>query len=200
MKNLLLIITIILFASCGGKKESLQGETEFQRAMNASFKDASKSPLSNKDRKSFMGLDFFAVDSSYVVLAQLKSTPDSEYFNMKTTTERISKERVYGVLTFELNGTSIQLNVYQGEESLETPGKEDYLFLPFLDDTNGDSTYGGGRYIDLKIPLGNEITIDFNNSYNPLCVYNENYSCPIVPRINYIDLAINAGMKNYNKN
>ena len=54
-------------------------------------------------------------------------------------------------------------------------GFEDYLFLPFLDDTNGDTTYGGGRYIDLRIPEGNTIEIDFNKAYNPYCAYNEKF-------------------------
>ena len=143
------------------------------------------------------GLDFFEVDSSFVVKAMLERTPKADFFGMKTTTERLSRERIYGVLTFELKGQPVQLNLYQGEEHLQTEGFEDYLFLPFLDDTNGDSTYGGGRYIDLRIPGGNTIMIDFNTSYNPYCAYNEKFSCPIVPRINRIDMPINVGEKSY---
>jgi len=116
---------------------------------------------------------------------------------MKTTTERFSKERLYGVISFELQGQEFKLNVYQGEENLETEGYEDYLFLPFLDDTNGDTTYGGGRYIDLRIPEGNLMIVDFNKSYNPWCVYNEKYSCPIVPRVNYLSIEVKAGLMNY---
>ena len=73
----------------------------------------------------------------------------------------------------------------------------DYLFLPFLDATNGIETYGGGRYIDLTIPESNQITIDFNKSYNPYCAYNEKFSCPIVPRENYLSLKVNAGVKRF---
>src|SRR5690606_9644083 len=97
------------------------------------------------------GLDFFKVDSTYVVTARLKLTPDSKWFNMRTTTSRVSKERVFGVLSFELKGKTYQLNVYQGQENMKKEGFEDYLFLPFLDETNGLESYGGGRYIDLKI-------------------------------------------------
>ena len=74
-------------------------------------------------------------------------------------------------------------------------GFEDYLFLPFLDDTNGEESYGGGRYIDLKIPEGDQMTIDFNTAYNPYCAYDAKYSCPIVPRENYMDVEVRAGVK-----
>jgi uncharacterized protein (DUF1684 family) len=69
------------------------------------------------------------------------------------------------------------------------------LFLPFLDNSNGGDSYGGGRYIDLRIPSDNELDIDFNTAYNPYCAYNEKYSCPIVPRVNYLDLEVRAGVK-----
>jgi len=199
MKNLVLYILVLFTFGCTENKKMIKGETPFQRKMNAEFKDASKSPLKSKDLKIFEGLDFFSYDSTYVVTATLKRTPDSKWFNMKTSTDRLSKERILGVLTFELKGHTYQLNAYQGEELMQTEGFEDYLFLPFLDDTNGVSTYGGGRYIDLEIPEGDTIEIDFNSAYNPLCAYNEKYSCPIVPRVNYIDMAVEAGVKAFKK-
>ena len=39
------------------------------------------------------------------------------------------------------------------------------------------------------------IELDFNKSYNPFCVYNEKYSCPIPTQKNYIDFEIKAGEK-----
>ena len=72
---------------------------------------------------------------------------------------------------------------------------KDYLFLPFRDATNGKQTYGGGKYLDLKIPEGNEIIIDFNKSYHPYCAYNaHDYNCPIVPEENTLSLEIKAGV------
>ena len=134
-----------------------------------------------------------------VVNANLKRTPNSEWFKMQTTTSRVSDERIYGILTFQLKGKTYNLNVYQGKDLMTTEGYEDYLFLPFLDNTNGEDSYGGGRYIDLRIPKGNELIIDFNKAYNPFCAYNEKYSCPIVPRENYVDIEIRAGVKAFKK-
>lgn len=200
MKTILtLFISVICITGCAQKKRTLQGETDFQRELNAEYKDATTSPLKPKDLKNFESLDFFKFDSTYVVTARLERTPKSKWFNMKTTTSRVSKERVYGVLYFELKGEPYKLQVYQGKDLMDTEGYEDYLFLPFLDQTNGLESYGGGRYIELRIPDGNTVSIDFNTAYNPYCAYNEKYSCPIVPRKNYLKTRIEVGVRAFEK-
>jgi hypothetical protein len=187
-RYIVIIILVAVLASCTKEKRPILGETEYQKDQNAKFKDATSSPLTKKDRKVFRSLDFFDFDSTFVVTAELNRSPETKFFNMETTTDRLSKERVFGVLTFKIFDKMHSLNIYQGEENMQTEGFEDYLFLPFLDDTNGEESYGGGRYIDLRIPESNTIIIDFNEAYNPYCVYNEKFSCPIVPRVNYLPL------------
>ena len=186
---------LVLFNCKEGKRFSTT-ESEFQTSLNALFKDASRSPLKPEDIKTFKGLSFFPVDSSFVVVSKLKRTNTSDFFEMKTSTTRLSKERVFGILSFTIKGFDYSLKVYQSESSvLES---SDYLFLPYLDATNGITTYGGGRYLDLKIPKGDSIWLDFNKSYNPYCVYNARYSCPIVPRENLLPIKVDAGvMYNY---
>ena len=188
---------VLIFLGCQSQKKSIKTYSEFQKAQNIFFKDASTSPLKSKDLKAFNGIDFFPIDSSFVVKSQLKRTPNTSYFEMKTTTERVTKERVFGTISFRLNESYFELNVYQSEPSLKSDAESDYLFLPFLDDSNGETTYGGGRYIDLTIPSGNILVIDFNKAYNPYCAYNEKYSCPIVPRENYLPLKVTAGVKRF---
>ena len=118
---------------------------------------------------------------------------------MKTTTSRLPVYVKYGEITFTLKGKPHKLNVYQNQDLVKKEGYENYLFLPFLDDTNGDTTYGGGRYIDTRQPEGNTMIVDFNTAYNPYCAYNERYSCPIVPRENYLETKIKAGVKAFEK-
>ena len=199
-KALLLFVVMISFVSCAQDKRPIAGDTEFQRKLNIEFKDASKSPLKDKDRKHFKGLDFFVFDSAYVVTATFKKLEGEQPFQMKTTTDRLPVYVKYGFISFELKGQPYQLTVYQNQELMKKEGFEDYLFLPFLDDTNGDTTYGGGRYIDLRFPKGDTMLIDFNTAYNPYCAYNEKYSCPIVPRDNYMSTNIEAGVKVFVKN
>jgi len=199
MKIARLLFLFIVILSCSQDKQPIYGETEWQREMNADFKDASKSPLKDKDRKDFKSLDFFTFDSTYVVNTTLIRTPDEKPFKMKTTTDRLPNYVKYGVIEFELKGITHQLNIFQNIDLLSKPGYEDYLFLPFLDNTNGETSYGGGRYVEGRIPEGNTLRIDFNEAYNPYCAYNEKYSCPIVPRDNYVDTKIEAGVKAFAK-
>lgn len=170
----------------------------FQNQLNATFKDASKSPLLPKDLKGFTGLDFFKPDTNYVVKARFELNPNPITILMPTTTERLTQEVVYGYAHFSLGDNSYTLELYQNQNQ---ESGENQLFLPFGDLTNGIETYGGGRYIDLEIPKGDSILIDFNQSYNPYCVYNKKYSCPLVPRQNVMKTKVMAGVKMFaNKN
>lgn len=189
------LLLLICLASCAQDKEPILGKTEFQREMNAEFKDATTSPLTKKDLKHFKGLEFFPVDSTYVVEANFKRTPDEKPFKMKTTTDRLPVYVKYGEATFTLKGETYKLNIYQNQELITKEGYEDYLFLPFLDFTNGDTSYGGGRYVDARLPKSDTIIIDFNKAYNPYCAYSDRYSCPLVPRVNYLKTKIEAGVK-----
>lgn len=199
MKNLVLLFVFIFSVGCAQEKKAIAGETEWQKEMNADFKDATKSPLKDKDRKKFTGLDFYKFDSTYVVNAKLTKTPNAKPFKMKTTTEQRPDYVQYGVVIFTLKGKEYKLNIYQNLGLLDKEGYEDYLFLPFLDDTNGSGSYPGGRYTEARIPEGDIILIDFNTAYNPYCAYNDKYSCPIVPSENYIATEITAGTKAYVK-
>ncbi|WP_375238940.1 DUF1684 domain-containing protein [Aurantibacter sp.] len=193
------IIVLFVSLSCAQQKEPLLGETDYQKEQNAKFKDASESPLTTKDLKSFKQLDFYKFNADYNVEAKITLQPNSEYFEMPTSTDRKPLYRVYAILSFELFGKPYELNVYQNEDLLNEKGFEDYLFLPFIDNTNGETTYGGGRYIELSVPKGNTLSIDFNKAFNPYCAYNYKYSCPVVPIENTLDLKVEAGVKMFKK-
>ncbi|WP_445381607.1 DUF1684 domain-containing protein [Robiginitalea sp. IMCC43444] len=179
------------------KDSLLRGILAFQEETNAFFRDPETSPLPDRYRKNFEGLDFFSPDTSFRVWARLERSPSALPFDMPTTTDRKAVERKYGTLYFKLKGQDFSLEVYQSPELMIEEGYEDYLFLPFTDQTNGEATYGGGRYLDLRIPEGDSILLDFNRSYNPYCVYNPKYSCPLVPRVNHLQIPVSAGLKDF---
>ena len=200
MKRFILLLALsYVVLGCAQDKRPVKGETEFQKKINAEYKDATTSPLTKSDRKHFEGLDFFKFDSVYVVKASFKRTPEEKPFEMKTTTDRLPVYMKYGELAFELKGKLFSLDIYQNQSLVEKEGYEDYLFLPFLDETNGLESYGGGRYVDARIPDGDAMIIDFNKAYNPYCAYNDKYSCPLVPRKNYLKIRIEAGVKAFGK-
>ena len=181
------------------ESDVLRGILNFQKEKNEEFKNPETSPLPDRYRKDFEGLDFFTPDTNYVIRAKLVRTPNALPFEMPTTTDRKTTEVVYGVAHFFLNGEQRQLEIYQNKELMLEEGFEDYLFLPFTDLTNDEETYGGGRYMDLRIPDGDAIVLDFNRAYNPFCVYNKKYSCPLVPKVNHLETRVSAGIKAFKK-
>ena len=96
-----------------------------------------------------------------------------------------------------MDGVKLKLNVYRNIDLSKTEEYKDHLFLPFSDLTSGKESYIGGRYIDLKIPKGKTIAVDFNQAYNPYCAYNHKYSCPLVPLENDLKVEIKAGVKTF---
>lgn len=168
---------------------------KFHQELNAEFKDPETSPLPDRFRMDFESLDFFSPDTNYIIKAEFTRTPDALPFSMPTNTERKSTEVLYGIAKFRMNGKEHKLEIYQTPELMTQEKYKDYLFLPFTDATNGKETYGGGRYLDLKIPNGNTIVLNFNKAYNPYCAYNKKYSCPLVPSVNNLDVKVHAGVK-----
>lgn len=200
MKNLVVLVIIItVLHACKDQKRYIPNLTEFQKALNSSFKDVTKSPLSKEDRQNFISLEFFDFDSSYVVKGILIPFQKDSIFDMKTNTDRMHTYNKFGKIKFNLDNTYFELNVYKDQELINDQTNIDDFFLPFYDNTNGITTYSGGRYMDLKVSKDSIISIDFNKAYNPSCVYNYKFSCPIVPSENFIALEVNAGVKDYNK-
>lgn len=194
MKNIILFL--FCFTSTYAQKDVAAAE-KFQSELNKSYADSLKSPLMKDDLKQFKGLDFYPIDEKYIVEAIFIRTKREKSFKMKTTTSRTPIYKKYGELHFSIDGKELKLNVYQNVDLKKKPGYEDYLFLPFSDLTCGKDSYIGGRYIDMRIPKSEKVIVDFNQAYNPYCAYNYEYSCPIVPLENDLDIEINAGVKKF---
>ncbi len=200
MKFLLFLCFVISgsFAEAQVSKNVISAQN-FQKEINMEFKSPEHSPLPLKARKNFSSLEFFPVDTTFIVIAEFVRTPFEAPFEMPTTTDRKPLYVKYGELYFSLNGKDFELDVYQSQQLNKKAEYKDYLFLPFTDLTNGNSSYSGGRYVDLKIPKANRMLIDFNKAYNPYCAYSGEYSCPIPPEKNHLEIAINAGVMAYEK-
>lgn len=197
-----LFLGIILFslqfhAQTLGKDSLVKEAKLHQQKLNKDFLDVEESPLSEEDRATFKGLEFFPINEKYIVQAEFIRTPYESPFAMATSTDRKSIYLKYGELSFTIEGKFFILNVYQNQRLLSDPEYKDYLFVPFTDLTNGNETYEVGRYLDLSIPKSNTIMLNFNEAYNPYCAYSGNYSCPIPPEENHLEIEIKAGVKKY---
>ena len=194
----LLIASCLLIACSEQKNEKYIESIDAYRAeINKKFADSNSSPLTREGLMHFEGLDFFPADQDYFVKAHFIINPDPKPFEMETTTERRPVYVKYGEAHFSLDGQDFVLEIYQSEKAKQMQEFKEHLFLPFKDLTNGEESYGGGRFIDLKIPEGKIIMIDFNKAYNPYCAYNHKYSCPIPPKVNHLNIPIPAGVKAY---
>ena len=144
-------------------------------------------------------MQFYPVNKQYRMAAIFELKENSEWFLMATSGKIKKEYRVYGTLSFFVNDTAVKLNVYQSKQLMASPEYADYLFIPFTDKTTGFDTYGGGRYIDLRMTDIKDTLyfIDFNKAYNPYCAYTTGYNCPIPPKENDLAVAVMAGEKNY---
>jgi uncharacterized protein (DUF1684 family) len=168
---------------------------EYQRNLNKEYADPETSPLDSSDLAKFSSLNFFPITRTYFVQAYFEKRKKQKKLKMKTSTDRKPVYIEYADVKFLFNNVWYKLCVYQNVELSKKAGYEKYLFLPFTDLTTGETTYGGGRYIDLEIPDGKELVIDFNKCYNPYCAYAHRWSCPIPPPENFLNVKIEAGVK-----
>ncbi|MBS1638121.1 MAG: DUF1684 domain-containing protein [Bacteroidetes bacterium] len=195
LRNIIITGMLCLALTAGAQDTARQEILDFQNELNKEYADSTKSPLSKAELRQFKGHHFFDIDLAYRVTATFKRTADAKPFKMATTRGLPRTYVKYGEATFTLGAKTYTLCLYQNPDLAKTEQYKDYLILPFRDLTNQSETYGGGRYIDMKIPTGNSIVIDFNKAYNPFCAYSDLYSCPIPPQENTLDTEIKAGTK-----
>ncbi len=160
-------------------------------SMDAVFYSGSNKILPKEAIATDGKLNYFLPDESYRVQAQFEPIIDGEIFQMKTNTDRLPEYRKYGKLSFTIQNQNLVLTLYQNVEQPE------YLFCPFKDKTNGNQTYGSGRFLDFEEKDLENMVLDFNYAYNPYCAYNSNFSCPIPPFENHLDIEVLAGEKKW---
>ena len=176
------------------KKQVLEIK-KFQSALNQEYKNPKETPLRGDNYTNFRQHPFFPINLKYRVTAKFTKTENAVPFENPTSSGKTKPYVEFGKATFVLDGKPQILTIYRSLNLIKMKGYEDHLFLPFRDETKGIETYGGGKYIDLRIPKGDEIVIDFNQSYHPYCAYNAyDYSCPIVPQENFLPIRIEAGV------
>ena len=198
MKNvfaLLFLIPTFLFGQ-GDAFTYIQTINKHRETYKDGFLKNARSPLKYNE---LHNLRFYEPDESYKVRCTFEKTPNEKPFDLPTYSGATKSYRKYGIIRFELDSLQYSLAVYQSIKHIRMPQYKDYLFLPYRDLTNGETTYGGGRYLDLSIAdlESEEAFIDFNKSYNPWCGYSDGYSCPIPPSENHLEVAIHAGEKKY---
>jgi hypothetical protein len=205
--TLLLTTTLLLLASCGqpAKKQDAQSAIDSSDVYTLEVRKdrlekdkylltAPNTPIKASDMEQFKGLAYYPVDKSFVFPTVLQRLATPEEVTIATSKDRPRIMLHIGALPFTtVEGQPCTLQVYAPKDTSEG----NYWFIPFIDQTNDDETYGGGRYIDIDDIASDSVFLDFNYAYNPYCAYNERYDCPIPPMENVLPVPIRAGEKNY---
>jgi len=139
-------------------------------------------------RKNFTGFNQYPISPDYCVEARYTSYDEPKVLRIQDVIEIYHEVPYQGFVTFKIDGQ---------EYRLEATAGEDYLFFSFLDQTNGDSTYTGGRFLVTELPEENKVLVDFNEAYNPPCAYTDYATCPLPPPENRLSIRIEAGEKTY---
>jgi uncharacterized protein (DUF1684 family) len=140
--------------------------------------------------KNFKGVERFPIDESWKINAKFEAYNPVKEIDVPNVLGQISKEKCPGAVVFERDGKTHRI------DAVDEGGAR--LFLIIADQTSGEETYGGGRFMYVNKPDSTgTILLDFNKAYNPPCVFTKYATCPLPPLQNYLKLRIEAGEKVY---
>jgi uncharacterized protein (DUF1684 family) len=142
-------------------------------------------------RTGFLGIEHYPVDERWQLRAMFEASDPPRHVSVQTVLGRQETYLMPGALAFELDGRTHRLDVFLEEDDAD-------LFVVFGDLTNGESTFGGGRYVYTRPPDNDGVVvIDFNKAYNPPCVFTAYATCPLPLPQNRLPIRVEAGEKRY---
>ncbi len=170
--------------------------TGFRARRDELFARHPQSPIPPAERAGFTGLRYFPPADDAIVDVTLRGSPGQLEIDTGGPDGVVRYDRV-GVLDTSYGPLSLWwIAAYGGG-----------LFLPFRDGTSGRQTYGGGRYLTdtvkgtygrgLQLLGGGRVRLDFNYAYNPSCVFDSQWACPLAPPENWLTVPVPAGELTY---
>ena len=136
-------------------------------------------------RLHFKGLKWFPARENYRIIATFTAYDEPKEIRIMNVLGDELKLKTPGLLTFTLNGQKFELRPVIEDEKK--------LFIIFRDLTAGKTTYPAGRFLYADLPKDGKVVLDFNRAENPPCAFTEFATCPLPPRQNFMNTAINAG-------
>jgi len=139
--------------------------------------------------RSFQGTDFFPTDPEWRKVATFIPYEQGKELQIQNVIGTVETLISPGYLEFGHDGSEYQIDI-----TIE----EDQYFINFGDMTNGEETYGAGRYMYTSFPDENgRVILDFNKAFGPPCVFTEFSTCPLPPSQNILPIAVTAGELTY---
>ncbi|WP_329165398.1 DUF1684 domain-containing protein [Streptomyces sp. NBC_01717] len=147
------------------------------------FWDAQSPAIQNFDRT-----DVFAYDPAWVLEASYTPVPGARRVGFEHIRDNGGTRdlAVPGDISLTLDGQEYVLSAFDDDGT---------LLLVFGDPTNGDITYGAGRFLFVTHTGEGRVLLDFNRAFVPPCGFSDQYNCPMPPRQNRFHLPVEAGEK-----
>ena len=184
-----LVVLVVVTLRFGASNEDYNADFEkYWKEKHDFFKNSRESPFVQKNT-SYEGVKVFPFNSDYRVNAKLDRFTTREMLTLNNSDGTQTNYLKYANASFKIEGTEHSILI------LKRLGFGNQYLTAFGDETSGETTYGGGRYLDLKIGKSDRIEINFNKAYNPFCAYFDDFTCPLPPRENLLTVAIKAGEK-----
>ncbi len=135
----------------------------------------------------FHGIESFPPNIKWRIEADYEMFDEPREIMIPTVLGIDEKNSCPGIIRFRIGDT---------EQVLYPTSSETGFFIVFADETSGNETYGGGRFIYTGKPgKDGKLIIDFNRAYNPPCAFTPFATCPFPPRENILTIRIEAGEK-----
>ncbi len=194
------ILSFVMLYSCGknytpDQLKYINELEQYRKEYNDYMKNSSDSPFNYKGKVEFHQLNYYEPNFDFIFKSKLTEFDTKDTVSVYGTKGEERKTVRFGYLGINYENNIHKINVYQGE----TDDGQVYYSLWFTDKTTNDETYGVGRYLhfDFVNDPKHLYTIDFNYAFNPYCAYSKDYSCAIPRKEDHLNIAIEAGEKNF---
>ncbi|MBI3142734.1 MAG: DUF1684 domain-containing protein [Bacteroidetes bacterium] len=191
MNKIFLFLVLLGLWSCGNKeREAHHAAVVAHRAHTNNQFVRGDGPLEPADAAVFSGLKYYPISHEYNLTATLEPLfePVEVLLRQGDTSKLMWK---FGHVVFTWQANTHKLLAFT--DMIPGPGDSIELFVPFFDQTNGVTTYEGGRYVYPALNKDGTVNLDFNLASNPYCAYNHKYNCVVPPADNELPLKVEAG-------
>jgi uncharacterized protein (DUF1684 family) len=174
--------------------DSLRAWERFRERRDFLYKHHTCSALTEAEKRKFAGFENYAYDPAFCFIGEVAYDVDETRYRAQISEGALPYRKI-ATAKFDHLGKPRALSIFW----LDIYGGG--LWIPVGDETNGEMTYGGGRYLfdtskgaNLGMSEdGKKILLDMNFLYPPSCSLNAQWICPLCPPQNRLPFRIEAG-------
>jgi uncharacterized protein (DUF1684 family) len=141
-----------------------------------------------KALRDFKGIDRFPAILRWKKFARFEPYQEPRKVTVTTAIQTTEEALVLGEVVFSHDGKEHRL-VPTGQDEAGA------LFFAFGDQTNGQETYAGGRFLNVDAPKDGRVVLDFNKAVNPPRSFTPYATCPLPLEDNRLPFRVEAGEK-----